>query len=348
LFGHKWFTSAITADVAFTLATTEIKPKDERSPLTLFYLPIRNEDGSLNHIEVEALKDKLGTKALPTAQLQLKGVDAIMVGEEGKGVKTIATLFNITRIYNSVSALSYMRRAYSLCQDYSEKRISFGKKLSQHSLYKNNLKMLQLEYESNFLLVFELAKLLGNEESGKSTEEDNSLLRLLTPVSKLYSAKKAIACASEHIEMFGGLGYLEDTRIPTMLRDAQVLSIWEGTTNVLSLDMLRAITKENGLDAWSKFVLKNLTSDNQKLKQQKEFIKNSLNELISLAMSIANEGKLEDISRELAFQVAEISIASLWIKYINKTKNYKAHNKKLDYIINNRIDPLKLNLAFAL
>jgi putative acyl-CoA dehydrogenase len=126
--GHKWFTSAITADMAFTLASTEQPENGKRAPLSLFYMPIRDQNGKLNGIEVEALKDKLGTKALPTAQLLLTGSKARLVGEKGKGVKTIATLFNVTRIYNTISAVSYMRRAFSLIRSLWQNQRSIRQK----------------------------------------------------------------------------------------------------------------------------------------------------------------------------------------------------------------------------
>jgi alkylation response protein AidB-like acyl-CoA dehydrogenase len=323
--GHKWFTSAITATMAFTLASTEQPENGKRAPLSLFYLPIRNEDGSLNGIDVEALKDKLGTKALPTAQLLLTGSKARMVGEKGKGVKTISTLFNITRIYNTVSAVSYLRRAYSLCKVYSTQREAFGQKIENHLLYKKNLRELEIAYQSNTMLALFLAQLLGKEELHKASENDKSLLRLLTPIAKLYTAKQAVQYASEHIEMFGGLGYLEDSGIPAMLRDAQVLTIWEGTTNVLSLDMLRAIEKENGLTAFIAFsneLLENITLPS--LAGAKEKVQQKINALLQFVKSLKTEEQIIASSRDVAFYIGDVTIALLWLDFL-KTNSGK-HN----------------------
>ena len=323
--GHKWFTSAITARMAFTLASTEQPENGKRAPLSLFYLPIRNEDGSLNGIDVEALKDKLGTKALPTAQLLLTGSKARMVGEKGKGVKTISTLFNITRIYNTVSAVSYLRRAYSLCKVYSTQREAFGQKIENHLLYKKNLRELEIAYQSNTMLALFLAQLLGKEELHKASENDKSLLRLLTPIAKLYTAKQAVQYASEHIEMFGGLGYLEDSGIPAMLRDAQVLTIWEGTTNVLSLDMLRAIEKENGLTAFRAFsneLLENITLPS--LAGAKEKVQQKINALLQFVKSLKTEEQIIASSRDVAFYIGDVTIALLWLDFL-KTNSGK-HN----------------------
>jgi len=342
--GHKWFTSAITADMSFTLASTEQPQEGRRAPLSLFYLPIRKEDGSLNGIEVEALKDKLGTKALPTAQLLLKGAKARMVGEKGKGVKTISTLFNVTRIYNTISAVSYMRRAYALSEAYSHIREAFGKKLDEHLLYQKSLLDLEIAYQSNTLLGLFLTRLLGKEDCKQSDETEEALLRLLTPIAKLYSAKAAIRSASEHIEMFGGLGYLEDSQIPVMLRNAQVLSIWEGTTNVLSLDMLRAIEKENGLNAFATFTKEMLASiQAPELEEAKKVIQEKINLLFRFVSKIQSPDKMIGCSRDVAFYIGDITIGILWLEFIQKQPKKKYH-KALQFWIRYKMKEDQLHL----
>jgi putative acyl-CoA dehydrogenase len=244
LYGAKWFTSATTSQMAMTLARIEGAEAGSRG-LSLFYLELRDSDGHLQNIEVHRLKDKLGTKALPTAELTLKGTPAILVGGPGGGVKKISSLFNITRIYNSVCAISHARRALALAWDYSQKRQAFGKKLVDLPLHLHTLQEMDAEFEGCFKIVMRAAELLGKDECGTATAEESALLRLLTPVAKLYTAKKTIQICSEALECFGGAGYVEDTGLPRLLRDAQVFSIWEGTTNVLSLDVIRALEKEN-------------------------------------------------------------------------------------------------------
>lgn len=248
LHGTKWFTSATTSQMAMTLARIEGAPAGSRG-LSLFYLELRDDDGSLRGIGVNRLKDKLGTRALPTAELSLEGTPAWLVGEEGRGVRTIATLFNITRIYNACASVAGMRRAIALARDFATRRVAFGKPLSEHPLHLETLAELQVETEAAFHLVFRAVELLGRVECGEATVTEAALLRLLTPAVKLYTAKQAIAVASEALEAFGGAGYIEDTGLPRLLRDAQVLSIWEGTTNVLSLDVLRAIDGGGAIEA---------------------------------------------------------------------------------------------------
>ena len=250
LYGLKWFTSATTSQVAMTLARIEGAPPGGAG-LSVFLVTLRDSDGSLRNIRVERLKDKLGTRALPTAELTLEGTPARLVGGAGEGIKKIATLFNITRVYNAVAAVAGMRRAIALATDYARRRTAFGKPLIEHPLHVETLAEITLRFRASFLLAFRVVELLGKEECGEASEADLQLLRLLIPVAKLYTAKQAVAIASEALEAFGGAGYIEDTGIPRLLRDAQVLPIWEGTTNVLSLDTLRAIQKVDALAAWS-------------------------------------------------------------------------------------------------
>ncbi|HJQ52287.1 MAG TPA: acyl-CoA dehydrogenase family protein [Gemmatimonadaceae bacterium] len=250
LYGAKWFTSATTSQVAMTLARIEGAPAGG-SGLSVFLITLRDDDGTLRNIRVDRLKDKLGTRALPTAELTLQGTPALLVGGAGDGVRKIATLFNITRVYNAVAAVAGMRRAIALATDFARGRRAFGKLLIEHPLHVETLAAMEVEFRAAFHLAFRVVELLGKEEAGEASEEELKLLRLLIPIAKLYTAKQAISVASEALEAFGGAGYIEDTGLPRLLRDAQVLSIWEGTTNILSLDALRAIEKTDALAMWT-------------------------------------------------------------------------------------------------
>ncbi|HET7921611.1 MAG TPA: acyl-CoA dehydrogenase family protein, partial [Gammaproteobacteria bacterium] len=189
LYGTKWFTSATTSELAVTLA----RDPEADGRLSLFCLELRGEEGRLNNIFVHRLKDKLGTRALPTAELTLEGTPALRIGEPGRGVRTIATVLNITRLYNAVSAVSYMRRGIALARDYAGRRRVFGKLLSEQPLHRETLADMECELAGGFHLAFEVATLLGREETGMATADELALLRLLTPVAKLYTGKQAIA-----------------------------------------------------------------------------------------------------------------------------------------------------------
>ena len=236
LHGRKWFTSAVTGEMALTLARPE-----GTDALALFYLETRDDGGRWNGIRVDRLKDKLGTHELPTAEIHLDGALADPVGELARGVRLIAPMLNMTRTWNAVCALATMRRCLALAFDYARRRHAFGRALIEQPLHRATLASLQAEFEAAFQLVFFVTELLGRVETGTASPEQRALLRVLTPLAKLWTGKLAVHIASEACEAFGGAGYIENTGIPQLLRDAQVYPIWEGTTNVLALDVLRAL-----------------------------------------------------------------------------------------------------------
>jgi acyl-CoA dehydrogenase len=248
LFGTKWFTSATTAETALALAHPQGNPDGSRG-LALFYLETRNEDGGWNGILVNRLKDKLGTRKLPTAELTLEGARATPVAGLTGGVRNITTMLNVTRTWNSVAAIAGMQRALDLARDYARRRSAFGAPLAAKPLHRETLAGIEAEREGAFLLAFRVVALTGRQESGEATEAERALLRALTPLAKLTTGKQAVAIASEAIECFGGAGYVEDTGLPRLLRDAQVLPVWEGTTNVLALDLQRALAAEGAAEA---------------------------------------------------------------------------------------------------
>lgn len=307
LYGQKWFTSATTSQMAVTLAKVDGK-------LTLFYLELRNEKGELQGITINRLKDKLGTKALPTAELTLDGCEAIMVGEQGKGVKTISGLLNITRLYNATCALGAMRRGIALATDYATKRTAFGRKLIDHPLHVNTLSELQVRFEACFHLNFHALKLLGKEETGTASETESGVLRLLVPLSKLFVSKEGVAVSSEILESFGGAGYIEDTHLPELLRNTQVLAIWEGTTNVLSMDCLRAIEKEKAGEA---FLADSIDRLNRitKLTSERDQVLQALIKLKDVLTNTTDPENLSTRARDLAFSLARTYSAALMLEH---------------------------------
>jgi len=235
LYGKKWFTSAITSQMALTLARPEGNGPGG-SGLAMFYVETHDDDGRLNGIRVERLKDKLGTRKVPTAELTLDGARAELVGDTRHGTRNIEPMLTVTRAWNSVTSVAFMRRALMLARSYASQRRAFGAKLGELPLHVDTLAGLEAETRGAFLLAFELAELMGLQEAGELDDRQRALLRLITPIAKLLTARQAVAVVSECIEAFGGAGYVEDTGLPALLRDTQVLPIWEGTTNVLALD----------------------------------------------------------------------------------------------------------------
>ena len=170
--------------------------------------------------------------------MTLDGTAAELVAGLSDGTRTIEPMLKITRAWNSVCAVAAMRHALDLAKDYAHRRRAFGAALAEQPLHRETLAELEAEAAGAFLLTFFVIELLGREESGLLDEKEKALLRFLTPITKLATAKQAVRVVSEALEAFGGAGYVEDTGIPVLLRDTQVLPIWEGTTNVLSLDAL--------------------------------------------------------------------------------------------------------------
>ena len=248
LYGTKWFTSATTAEMALTLGRPDGNGPGGKG-LAMFYVETRDDQGYLRGITVNRLKDKLGTRKVPTAELTLDGLPAIPVAGLSDGVKKITPMLNITRTWNAVMAASGMRRAIALALDFSRRRPAFGALLAHKPLHGDTLATIIAEAEAAFHLAFHAVQMIGRREAGAASERDELLVRALTPITKLTTGKQAVAIASEAIESFGGAGYVEDTGLPRLMADAQVLPIWEGTTNVLSLDTLRALTADGAFDA---------------------------------------------------------------------------------------------------
>jgi alkylation response protein AidB-like acyl-CoA dehydrogenase len=248
LYGRKWFTSAVTSQMTLTLARPEGNPPGGKG-LAMFYVEIRDAEGKLNGIRVDRLKDKLGTRKVPTAELLLDGTRATLVGPPLNGTRSIEPMLGITRMWNSVCAVSFMRRGLALARSYARQRKAFGQPLEQLPLHADTLAGLEAETWGAFLMAFLLVELNGRLERGEIDDEQRTLLRLLTPLTKLVTGKQAVAVVTEVIESFGGAGYVEDTGLPQLLRDTHVLPIWEGTTNVLALDTLLRSDLHSGLAA---------------------------------------------------------------------------------------------------
>jgi alkylation response protein AidB-like acyl-CoA dehydrogenase len=242
LYGRKFFCSNVGGEVVLALARPEGAGPGTRG-LGLFAVPRRLPDGRRNDYRVDRLKDKLGTRAMATGEVTLEGARAQQIGELERGFAQMTPMLNITRLHNAISSAAGMRRGLLLARAYAARRSAFGKPLEEQPLHRAVLTELAADGEACLLLVLRLAQLLGKVEQREAAPDEELLFRVGTSLTKLYTAKRAVAAASEVVESFGGPGYMEDTGVPRFLRDAQVLPIWEGTTNVLSLDTLRVLAK---------------------------------------------------------------------------------------------------------
>jgi acyl-CoA dehydrogenase len=259
LYGTKYFASAINCDVALTLARPEGQGPGSRH-LALFLVETHDRDGRPNGIVLRRLKEKLGTRHLPTAEITLEGTLAVPIAGLSEGVRHIGPMLNITRLWNAVCAAASLRRGLALVRDFARQRQAFGARLADKPLYLDTMASLAAEHEAALQIAFFAAELVGREETGLQSEHEAALLRVVIPLAKLLTARQAVSAASEVVEAFGGAGYIEDTGIPELLRDAQVLPIWEGTTNVLALETCRVMSRTGAMAAMIEEVQQQLSA----------------------------------------------------------------------------------------
>ncbi|HEV3472880.1 MAG TPA: acyl-CoA dehydrogenase family protein [Actinomycetota bacterium] len=250
LFGTKWFTSATTSEMALTLARPEGSSEGSRA-LVMFRVQRLLDDGTRNAIVVRRLKDKLGTRTVPTAELELQGAIAHPIGDpaEGGGVRKIATMLNITRIHNAIGSVGSLARGLAWARAYAQVREAFGVPLHTLPAHRATLTELAVDHAAALALLLRCCELTGKAEHASADGHELVLLRGLTPVLKLATARWAVAGAAEAMEAIGGVGYCEDSTLPALVRNTHVQTIWEGTTNVLSLDLIRAAEREGAVDA---------------------------------------------------------------------------------------------------
>jgi acyl-CoA dehydrogenase len=240
LTGDKWFCSAIDAEMAIALARPAGADGGSRT-LVPFLVP-RDQPGA---IRVHRLKDKLGTRALPTAEVGLTDAYALPLGDPGRpGLVRMMTLVRVARVHNAAAAAAGMRRGLAYARTFATARQVAGGQLAASPLHRATLGTLGVDAAGAFALAGHAFALLGQIEVDDDPQAAAEL-RIVAPLAKLTTGKLAVASASEYLECFGGAGYIEDTGIPRLLRDAQVLPIWEGTTNVLALDVQRAVVRED-------------------------------------------------------------------------------------------------------
>jgi acyl-CoA dehydrogenase len=243
LSGEKWFCSAIDSAVAVALARPDGAPAGSRH-LAPFLVP-RHQRG----VRLHRLKDKLGTRAVPTAEVALRDAAAMPLGDPTEpGLARMMTLVVVTRLHNAAVSAAGMVRGLAYARDYARRRTVAGGRLADSPLHRGTLGALEVDAAGAFALAAHAFDLLGRVEVDADAAAADRL-RLVAPLAKLVTGKLAVAAASEYLECFGGAGYVEDTGLPRLLRDAQVLPIWEGTTNVLALDVLRALARGEGLTA---------------------------------------------------------------------------------------------------
>ena len=235
LTGHKFFCSAPMSDAFLTLAYTE-------NGLSCFLMPRWNPDGTRNNLFIQRLKDKLGNRSNASSEIELLNAWGLMIGPEGRGVRTIMDMVTGNRLYCAVNSAALMRQALVQAIHHARHRFAFQKRLIQQPLMRNVLADLAIESEAAMMLALRSARAM--DEAGE-TQEKAALARIGTAIGKYWNCKRAPMVTAEALECLGGLGYIEESLMPRLYREAPLNSIWEGSGNVICLDVLRAMQRES-------------------------------------------------------------------------------------------------------
>ena len=236
LTGHKWFFSAPQCDAHLVLAQT-----DRGSPagLSCFLLPRWRADGTRNHIAVQRLKDKVGNRSNASSEVEFDGAEAYLIGEIGRGIPTILEMGTHTRLDCAIGSAGILRALLTQALHHARERAAFGRKLAEQPLMRNVLADLALESEAATLLALRLARAFDGRH--QRDEHEALIARVLTPAAKYWICKRLPAAAAETMEIMGGNGYVEEGPFARFYREAPLNSIWEGSGNVMCLDVLRAL-----------------------------------------------------------------------------------------------------------
>ncbi|WP_417233661.1 acyl-CoA dehydrogenase family protein [Arthrobacter sp.] len=241
LSGRKWFASNPDADIILTLARYP-GGDDSTRGVGLFMLPKVRPDGARNAYVIDRLKDKLGTRSMPSGEVTLNGAYAVQVGELERGFRQMAEMVNTSRLSNAMRSTALMRRSVNEAVAHARQRVVFGRPLIEAPLMRMTLLPLQAEAEAALGMVFFAGDTLQRADAGDATA--TQLIRVLTPLAKHYICKRARHVTGEAMEVRGGRGYIEEWPDARLVRDSHLGSVWEGSSNVIALDVLRCLRQQ--------------------------------------------------------------------------------------------------------
>lgn len=291
LTGHKWFFSAPMCDAHLVVAKTE------QDGLACFFVPRWREDGTKNNIHVQRLKDKVGNRSNSSSEVEFQEAWGIMIGEAGRGIPTIIEMANYTRLTCSVGSTAMLRQALVQCLAYTRQRKAFGKHLAAQPLMQAVLVDLALETEAAIQLSFYLASCYENDDALSLAWK-----RIMTPAAKFWVCKRTVELSGEMMEVFGGNGYVDNGIMARIFKEAPVNSIWEGSGNVMCLDVLRAIQRD---PASMQVLLQSLAEG----VQQQPLLQQELQALMQLFQQPADE--LQFMGRSLVSRLTILAQAVL-------------------------------------
>jgi putative acyl-CoA dehydrogenase len=295
LSGHKWFCSAPMSDAFFTLANTD-------AGLTCFFVPRSLEDGTRNPFHIQRLKDKCGNRSNASSEIEYRGTRARIVGQEGRGIATLIEMAHLTRFDIVVACAGMMRSALNQALHHAEHRRAFGRRLIEQPLMQNVLADLALETEAATLLAFRLARAF---DRSRDDEVERHLVRLMTPVAKYWLCRRLPQLVVEAMECLGGNGYVEEAPLARLYREAPLNGIWEGSGNVICLDVLRSLQKEpESMDV----LLREITAGGEDLAKK----------VRPLSALLADGARTESQARRIVEQIALALQVSLMARHASQ------------------------------
>ena len=332
LTGYKWFCSNPDADLAMVLARHN-KEISGTKGLALFLLPKKLENGDLNNYEIIRLKDKLGGRSFASGEIKLNRAFAYLIGNPDEGFKQMTDMINMSRLSNGVRASGMMQRCLQESLFISNNRNAFNKKLIDLPLMQKQLLKILIITEASRSIVFKAADLLNKADKGDIVSQ--KIFRIMTPLIKFRACRDVRKVAGDAMEIRGGLGYIEDWLDPKILRDSHLGSIWEGTSNIISLDTIRALKKDNNLH-----IFKNFLIDSVKINSEKTHEKHLLSVIDDVFYFVENEVK-EDFtssSRQITSTLYYLSSAIFLIQEGNYCEDLAYRSKISELIIKYKID----------
>ena len=312
LHGDKWFCSNPDAALAMVLARIDGAPAG-MAGVSLFLLPRTLADGSANAYRILRLKDKLGSRSMASGEIRLEGAQAWLVGQAGRGFQQMADMVNHSRLSNGMRAAGLMRRAFGEALHIARQRQAFGKPLIALPLMRRQLLKLLLPTEQARTLLFQAADALRRADAGEPGAY--ALTRILTPLIKFRACRDARRVTGDAMEVRGGCGYIEEWSDARLVRDAHLGSIWEGTSNIVALDVLRAIRRDAALPALQQH-LQGLLADTPLHPQARAVFNATLARVLALAGAVAGAppGSADASARQVASALyhAATAVAMAW------------------------------------
>ncbi|WP_460873405.1 acyl-CoA dehydrogenase family protein [Paralcaligenes ginsengisoli] len=333
LFGDKWFCSNPDAGFAMVLARSEAK--EGLAGVSLFLLPRDLPEGGHNHYRILRLKDKLGTRSMASGEIRLEGAYAWLIGEPGRGFQQMADMVNNSRLSNGMRAAGLMRRAVSEAMFVAENRLAFGKRLVDMPLMQKQLLKMTLLAEQARSFVFQTAQAL--EQSDRGDEQARTLVRIMTPLIKFRACRDARKVTGDGMEVRGGCGYIEEWVESRLVRDAHLGSIWEGTSNIVALDVLRAIQKNNCLAALRLHVDSLLAEGAACPEPLAALQQDSLEKAYRLAEKASQEGR-SDLARQAASVLYHV-VSMAAMRSEARHDGMQARNELANLVLLHRLAP---------